>query len=881
MATLQVETFDGLPGGMNLAQPAHTLEDFEARYLQDVLLDYPGLVRRRGPVRAAAGFPTFTKKGCGIVGTITPAGNYRVGVLVGDNSTGQFQMLSDDFASAVAIPWNGTLPQDPYPIVDAKPALFGGVVIGTSSQYNAASPTQTLAFWRGGNKPDYSTGTISFTLGSRTVTGSGTAWLANISSGMYIFANTSDTSRGNFTNTLIGVVKSVDSNTQLTLLDPSPYTSTGQAYLATSIRGLQYRIMKGRITTSTSSTTVTGANTKFLSQGMNVGTWNIYRASDMAWVGRVATVNNEISVTLAANAALALNNEKYVALRGDGNWSLSTMGSDNKVGFLSAFYAGRQWYANNGRALTRTSRVWFSDTGDPEGLDLSAFDGDFFDVSSSVGTDTPIKALVPAYNGLVIIKENETFAITGSSPTTFTLKKIHDDGTLSGMSAQPYGGGVIWAGVDGIFFYDGINVTNLTENKLGDYYKNAVRNMDPNTFRMWAMVVRGHYMLYVENMSPNVGVQKGALSYTPSALTIVINLNTRAFSLFTNVAIRGFVETPADTGKQVLYLVNSTAGARICQAFDLFDVDANDSILCDAGQSAAFYRYGQTSVGDATTFNGVANTKYFSKISLAAPAAVQRISVYSIGQGGGSATCNVRAGIYSDVGGSPSALLGTSNVVVLKQDDGPAFRDYTFTTPVELEAGDYWIGVQVETSGRVAFYRGATAGGINFNTDAYSDGLANPFGTPSTSNGPLIAFAQVLTCGPDFYVESKKFTHGDSMIKKLFKQLSLNYIVQGDSLRLDTVPGLTNIGKTSTAAYPQTVYTWDQIALLAGSWDNLALLFPTWNGLVEANFKPKRVKFLKRSQMMSFRLWQNSPAVTKAQLGPFQLAYKWQRLGRI
>jgi hypothetical protein len=119
------------------------------------------------------------------------------------------------------------------------------------------------------------------------------------------------------------------------------------------------------------------------------------------------------------------------------------------------------------------------------------------------------------------------------------------------------------------------------------------------------------------------------------------------------------------------------------------------------------------------------------------------------------------------------------------------------------------------------------------------------------------------------------------MIKKLFKQLSLNYIVQGDSLRLDTVPGLINIGKTSTAAYPQTVYTWDQIALLAGSWDNLALLFPTWNGLVEANFKPKRVKFLKRSQMMSFRLWQNSPAVTKAQLGPFQLAYKWQRLGRV
>jgi len=528
MASLQAQTFDGLPGGMNLAQPAHTLEDTEARYLQDSLLDYPGLVRRRGPVKAASGFPTFAKKGCGIVGTITPAGTYRVGVLVGDGATGQFQMLSDDFTTSTTYDWNGTLPQAPYYAVDAKPTLLGGSTIGTSSQYNSASPTQTLVFWRGGNKVDYATGTISFTLGSRTVTGTGTSWTANLSSGMYIFANTSDASRGNFTLTLIGVVKSVESNTSLTLLDVANYTSATQTYNATSVRGMQYRIVKGRITTTTAAATVTGANTKFISQALNTGTWNIYRASDMGWVGKVTSVSNEISATLTANAALALNNEKFVAIRGDGDWARSTMGSDNKVGFLNAFYAGRQWYANNGRALTRTSRVWFSDTGDPEGLDLSAFDGDFFDVSSSVGTDTPIKALVPAYNGLLVIKENETYAITGSSPTTFSIKKIQDDGTLSGMSAQPYGGGVIWAGVDGIYFYDGISVSNLSSEKLGDYYKNAVRNTDPSTYRMWGMVLRGHYMLHIENLNPSVGVQKGSLSYTPSSLTYVINLTWRS-----------------------------------------------------------------------------------------------------------------------------------------------------------------------------------------------------------------------------------------------------------------------------------------------------------------------------------------------------------------
>ena len=881
MATLQAQTFDGLPGGMNLAQPAHTLEDIEARYLQDTLLDYPGLVRRRGPVKAATGFPTFAKKGCGIVGTITPAGTYRVGVLVGDGATGQFQMLSDDFSTATPFTWNGILPQLPYYAVDAKPTLLGGATIGTSSQYNSSNPTQTLAFWRGGNKATYSTGTISFTLGSRTVTGAGTSWTTSISSGMYIFANTVDASRGNFTLTLIGVVKSVDSDTQLTLLDVANYTSAGQVYEARPVRGLQYRIVKGRITTTTSTATVTGANTKFISQAMNTGTWNMYRASDMAWIGKVSAVTNEISVTLTANAALALNNEKFVAIRGDGDWAISTMSSDNKVGFLNAFYAGRQWYANNGRALTRTSRVWFSDTGDPEGLDLSAFDGDFFDVSSSVGTDTPIKALVPAYNGLIVIKENETYAITGSSPTTFSIKKIQDDGTLSGMSAQPYGGGVIWAGVDGIYFYDGISVSNLSAEKLGDYYKNAVRNMDPSTFRLWGMVVRGHYMLHIENLSPSVGVQKGSLSYTPSALTYVINLETRAFSIFTNMSFRGYTETPADTGKQNLYIVNDATKAVICQGFDLFDVDENDSVLCDLGESAGLHRYGETSLGTATTFNGVADTKYFSKITLATRAAVQSVSVYSVGQGGGSGGCNARAGIYSDVAGVPSALLGSTAVVALNQADGPAFRDYSFATPIELAPGDYWIGVQIQTSGRVNFYQRTTAGSIQTNADVYADGLANPFGAPSSLNGPLVAFAQVLTCGPDFYVESKKFTEGDSMHKKLFKQLSLTYISQGDSLRLDTVPGLTNIGKTATAVYPTTVYSWDQLVVLAGSWDNLALLFPTWETLVLANFKPKRIKFLKRSQMMSFRIWQNSPAVTKAHMGPFQISFKWQRLGRI
>lgn len=949
MATLQAQTFDGLPGGMNLAIPAHSLDDSEAKYLQDTLLDYPGLVRRRGPVRASVGFPTFTDKGCGIVGTITPAGNYRIGVLTGDSSTGEFQMLSDDFSTVTPFTWNGFLPQSPYYIVDAKPTLLGGATVGTSSQYNSADPEQSLAFWRGGNKADYTTGTLSLTRGSATVTGAGTTWGSNVTSGMFLFADVTDlTNLGKFQATLIGVVKSVESNTSLTLMDVSPYTTSATGYRATSIRGFQYKVVKGRITTSSANTTVTGANTKFISQfmdtavaarngtthtntildglaqtsdlkvGMRVtGTniaansyivsvdsssqvtlnnattgsatnlmtfkhaWNIYKASDMSWIGRVSIVNNEISITLAANSTQSLNNEKFVALCGTGDWNLNTMDNTFKVGFLNAFYAGRQWYANNGQKLSHTARVWFSDTADHEGVDLADFDGDFFDVSSSVGTDTPIKALVPAYNGLVVIKENETYAVTGSTPTTFSVKKIQDDGCLSGMSAQPYGGGVIWAGLDGIYFYDGISVTNLSQEKLGDYYRNAVRNVDPSTHRMWGMVQRSHYFLFIESFSPNTSVIKGTLSYTPTALTVVINLETRAFSMFTNLAFRGAVETPSDTGEHTLYVANDGTKANICQGFDLFDVDSNDTFLCDLGIAASVYRYGETSLGDGVSFAGAANTKYFSKITIPTRCAIDTILAYSAGQGGGSGSCNVRAGLYTDNAGAPNTLVAETAAVSLNQADGPAYRTYTFSTPQELAPGDYWIGVHVETSSRVNFYASTDSNALASASDTYSGGLATPFGSPSLSTGPLIAYAHVLTAGPDFYIESKKYTEGDSMHKKLFKQLAINYMVQGDSLRLDTVPGLQNIGKTATAIFPTTVYTWDQLVALFGNWDLLASAYPTWDSLTEANFRPKRIKFLKRSQLMSFRLWQNSPGVSRASLGPFQIAYKWQRLGRI
>lgn len=69
----------------------------------------------------------------------------------------------------------------------------------------------------------YSTGTVSFTAGSAIVTGAGTAWLANVDAGMVIRNNNS---------TMFGIVKSVDSNTQVTLSSPWGGSTVGASNYA-------------------------------------------------------------------------------------------------------------------------------------------------------------------------------------------------------------------------------------------------------------------------------------------------------------------------------------------------------------------------------------------------------------------------------------------------------------------------------------------------------------------------------------------------------------------------------------------------------------------------------------------------------------------------
>ena len=722
------QDFPGAPGGMNVALPQQELDDTEARYIQDALLDFPGLIRRRGPVQAEAGVVALPRPASGLVVTMNPAGDDRYAALTGTGANGYLTAFSDDRSATVDLTWPHPLPTDPagsdstrYRLVDSKPAVGGGNWIGVSSDYGADSPNEGLALWRGGNKADYSTGTVSLTRGSATVTGSGTSWLANVVPGMFLFSDTTDP----YTATYIGTVLAVNSNTEIVLEKASPYAGSAEPYTLTSLRGFMPRVAKGRLTAATDSTTVSGGSTKFNSQGLGSGSWNLYRASDFGWIGKVASVQSDISLTLSANAALAMADEQYIALRAD--WgstdkSVDITASTNKVGWLNAVYAERNWYANNGAQFDKTYRLWFSDTSDPEAVDLSN-DGDWIPIGSTADTPEPIRALMPTYNALLVLKENEAFAVYGSSPSSFSSKKLEDDGTISTMSVQSFGGGAIWAGREGIHYYDGVQVTNLMAGKFGDVWRNSIRSLENLRYRAWSMMARNHYFLFIERLSPTISVVKGNTSSTPTHWVVAINMDTRAVTLHTNIGIRGAITLPAQAGRSVWFVVN--------------DEDADVGKVVDAGS--------------------------------------------------------------------------------LFDDEG---IDSFVTVP----------------------------GG---------------------------------TAGPDFFFESKKFNAGDDVRLKRFKQLAVHYLAQGGALKIDTVLGLNNVGQTLTSSFPASVYTWDTLRTALTTWDAVANQFATWADVISGVFQARRVRFLKKSHHMSFRLWQENDEMSRVRVGPYEIGFKYMRSGRV
>jgi hypothetical protein len=818
---VETQTYDGAPLGSILSVTAHEIPDDGARYIQDGFVHESGITTRRGVIQPVPFVTHFPDAASGLVQATQPNGISRVAAIHGTSSP-KLGVMSEDYLTFADVTLPGVLSTAPYHIVDAKPAIDGGAWIGLSSQVDPGASDQHLIYWRGADKADYTTGTAAITAGSKTVTGTGTVWTLNVVPGMFLFDH-----NGMYQ----GVVKQVVSDTSLTLVDPALLTFSANTYTLKSIRPFVRKVTKGLITTD-GTTTVVGAATKFKDQSLDSGTWHIFRASDSTRVGQVASVQSNNGLTLSAASAVTMTEEHYFAIKQESNTSWPP---PVDPGFLTAAYAQMQFYA-----VGTTLR--FSDPTDPEAVDFDPNAGDFIPVASTApgAQNTPMVALVPAFNSLLVLKTNEEFALAGTTPTNFELHKLNDGGCISSMSVQQYQGNVLYAGREGIYLYDGVQTNNLVADRLGNFYKSLVRNFDPTTHRMWSVLDSDHYMLHIESVESTYKVFRGQSGVAPTRMTISIYLPNRAVTFLTNLDIRGSITLPAQSGRGTWYLING---------MENHPGRPSAPNTTDAGAGGAFAAGTYSFAVTYTTADGE----------------------FALGNASLPLTVGLNHSI--NVTDIPAAPAGVITRTLYLSYNGGAFQKITDAAAVAI------LG----------------AGGTSMTFSNLTGSLAGP--PPSADpvksyicrardlfeiDGPT----DTLTCagntrGPDFYFESKRYTLGDALLKKLWKLLLLTYYAGGDDLKFETLTGLNDEGTVSANNWLKTILTWSTTPAVAVTWDALKGRFTTWDELAAPRFVEKRRRFTKRHQLFGFRIYQNSNQVTTVRLGSWSIGFKPLRKGRV
>jgi subtilisin family serine protease len=149
---------------------------------------------------------------------------------------------------------------------------------------------------------------------------------------------------------------------------------------------------------------------------------------------------------------------------------------------------------------------------------------------------------------------------------------------------------------------------------------------------------------------------------------------------------------------------------------------------------------GPTAVGPNSD-TMVADRKRVNSYQLSVPAQLTSLNVYL--QPSGTAGQQVLRGIvYGDAAGVPGALLGTTNEITFHSTDAAGWYRLQFPSPVALQPAKYWIGLISGSTSSVAAFRWATISGSRaYNTNTYSSGPSDPFGTATIDSERMSVYA--------------------------------------------------------------------------------------------------------------------------------------------
>jgi hypothetical protein len=137
--------------------------------------------------------------------------------------------------------------------------------------------------------------------------------------------------------------------------------------------------------------------------------------------------------------------------------------------------------------------------------------------------------------------------------------------------------------------------------------------------------------------------------------------------------------------------------------------------------------FGKTSIG-ASSDQFASDRKRANRYALAAAGSLSKLSIYLAP----TATAGqqlLKGVVYADSGGAPGALLGVTEQLTFKSTSSAGWYDMSFSSPLKLAAGNYWLGVITGATWGVAGYRyDSVAGSRDYNSNVYTAGPSNPFG---------------------------------------------------------------------------------------------------------------------------------------------------------
>lgn len=453
-------------------------------------------------------------------------------------------------------------------IIDAKPSIQDGVwitVFDDVTNNNLANNVAALLYWRGAGLPTYtSTGNLaSWNLASndQLITHASSV-ASSVEPNMFAFNAT--------TGRYLGCVASV-SGSSVTLeknILASSYNESASSVTVRymSFRGFVHQYGRGFATNDAGNYLTSGrlgssaeglfdAARVTVAEDAATHEVNVYRSSDHAYIAQVVFNGTQSNTQVAIENATTLtkNNlrdENYLIVRNDtdmyvasdANDSLRypmdiryrrpdqrpkarTLSSATKVaaphpGLFTAAYAGHQWFASFNSSSTEydkyINRVVFSDYDNPENVNLCQ------DVSDSIiipGKE-PIRGIAGSNAGLLVFVESKTFIIRGTNRTNFSLEELYPDGTLCATSIVQVGGGVIWAGKQGIYYYDGATVRNFISDRLGIYYTDGVKNFDIGKDRIYSFINNNYLVINFTNWFSSYSLKRWDCSSITSVTSI-------------------------------------------------------------------------------------------------------------------------------------------------------------------------------------------------------------------------------------------------------------------------------------------------------------------------------------------------------------------------